>query len=210
MANQIRKIKEKSSYFSWCRKLASMPDMFRSIKTKAFLLVPLIVSIIIAAFFTIGYSLTTILALPFSFGFALPIRLLGVLVLVSGLLLFGWLFKYRKPVDILISTYVTLLKVRRRARLEKPLGRTEPFVAQGPYRYVRHPLYLGVILLVLGWWLLLDYNFLLVSAILLLLWFNFVVAPFEEEELVAMFGEQYEQYSKEVPRIIPSTKQREK
>jgi protein-S-isoprenylcysteine O-methyltransferase Ste14 len=100
--------------------------------------------------------------------------------------------------------------VKRGAPLQKLSGRTEPLVVQGTYRYVRHPLYLGVVLLVLGWWLLLDYSFLLVSAIFLLLWFNFVVANFEEKELRAIFGEQYEQYSKEVPKMIPFTKRGKK
>jgi len=153
---------------------------------------------------------TIIIGIPFSLGFALPIRLVGVLVLASGFLFFGWLFRYRKPVDILVSTYVTFSKVKGEVPLEELSGRIEPLVVQGPYRYLRHPLYFGVVLLVLGWWLLLDYSFLLFSAILLLLWFNFVVAYFEEKELRAIFGEQYEQYSKEVPRMIPFTKRRKK
>ena len=68
----------------------------------------------------------------------------------------------------------------------------------------------GVVVLLLGWWLLLDYTFLLLSTVLSLLWVNFVVAPFEEKELKAIFGEQYEQYTKEVPRMIPFTKRRKK
>jgi len=184
--------------------------VFRSIRTKALLLVPLVVVLVMAVFFALGYLLTIILAIPFSFGFMLPGRLLGLLVLVIGFVFIGWLFRYRRPSDVLISTYVTFSKLKRQALLEKPARRTEPLVVQGPYRYVRHPLYLGVVLLVLGWWLLLDYSFLLVSAVLLLLWFNFVVASFEEEELRAIFGEQYERYSKEVPRIIPFTKHRRK
>jgi len=46
---------------------------------------------------------------------------------------------------------------------------------------------------------------LLFSALLLLLWFNFVVAPYEEKELVALFGEQYRQYAERTPKIIPFT-----
>ncbi|MFQ6134854.1 MAG: methyltransferase family protein [Nitrososphaerales archaeon] len=184
--------------------------MFESIKAKALITVPPIVLLVVATFFTFGYFVTLILGIPFSFGLTLPVRLLALLVLVSGFSFFGWVFRYRKPTDVLVSTYVTFSKVKKRSPPEKPTGRTEPLVVQGPYRYVRHPLYFGVVLLVLGWWLLLDYSFLLVSAIFLLLWFNFVVAPFEEVELRAIFGEQYEQYSKEVPKIIPFTKHRKK
>jgi len=150
--------------------------------TKAFLLVPLAVFGVVTVFFAFGYLVTLVLRVPFSLGLGLPIRLLGALVLFSGFVFLGWLFKYRKPVDIIVSTYVTFLKVWRGNVLGKRLSRTEPLVIEGPYRYVRHPLYFAVVVIVIGWWLLLDYGFLLVSAILLLLWFNFVVARFEEEE----------------------------
>lgn len=90
-------------------------------------------------------------------------------------------------------------------RLEERSGRTEPLIVKGPYRYVRHPLYSDVVLLLLGWWLLLDYSFLLISALLLLLWFGFVVTRFEERELRAIFGDDYEEYSRRVPRIVPFT-----
>ncbi|MEM2023204.1 MAG: hypothetical protein QXU87_10510 [Candidatus Caldarchaeum sp.] len=61
-------------------------------------------------------------------------------------------------------------------------------------------------LLAFGCWLLLDYSFLAVWAVLLLLWFNFVIAPFQEAELKAIFGEQYKHYSNKVPKMIPFAK----
>lgn len=179
-------------------------------KAGALILVPLVVFTVVVTFFTLGYLVTIAFQIPLKLNFPLPIRLIGLLTLLSSSLFFGWLFRYRRPVDILVSTYVSFLKVRRRARLEERSYRTEPLVVKGPYRYVRHPLYSGVVLLVLGWWLLLDYTFLLVSTILLLLWFNFVVAPFEEKELEAIFGEDYERYAKEVPKILPFTVRRRK
>ncbi|MGB9660185.1 MAG: methyltransferase family protein [Nitrososphaerales archaeon] len=181
-----------------------------SIKTKAILFVPLIVFAVMITFFTLGYLLAIILEIPLSFGFTIPIRLFGLIFLAFTLFFFAWFFKYRKPIDVLISTYVTFSKVMRKNSLQKLSGRTEPLIVQGPYRYVRHPLYLGVVLFVLGLFLILDYSFLLISAILLILWFNFVVASFEEKELKAIFREQYDKYSKEVPKMIPFTKRRKK
>jgi protein-S-isoprenylcysteine O-methyltransferase Ste14 len=65
-------------------------------------------------------------------------------------------------------------------------------------------MYFAVVVMVLGWWLVLDYTFVLILAVLLALWFNLVVIRFEEQELRAIFGQQYEAYAKSVPRFIPS------
>jgi deazaflavin-dependent oxidoreductase (nitroreductase family) len=169
-------------------------------------MVPLIVLMVLVVFLMIGYLLTVALRIPPKLSFPLFIRSIGVLTLLSGALFFRWLFKHRRPVDILISTYVSFSKARRKVDLRYRSGRTEPLVVRGPYKYVRHPLYSGVVLLLIGWWLLLDYSFLLLSTILLLLWFNYVVAPFEEKELRSIFSEEYEKYAKQVPRIIPFVK----
>lgn len=173
---------------------------------RAFFAVPFAVFAVLGVFFTLAYLITIWFRIPQEFDFSLPVRFIGLLLLLLGLVFLGWLFRYRRPMDILISTYVTFSKVRgERVRLEERSIRTEPLVVKGPYRYVRHPLYSAVVLLLLGWWLLLDYTFLLISDLLLLLWFNFVVTRFEERELRAIFGDDYEQYASRVPRIIPFT-----
>jgi len=173
---------------------------------RAIIVVPFIVFIVLAVFFSLAYLVAVVLHIPLQLGFQFPVRFVGLLLLLSGLVLLAWLLRYRSPADILVSTYVTFSKfARKRESLGKRSGRTEPLVVKGPYRYVRHPLYSDVVLLVLGWWLLLDYSFLLISALLLLLWFNFVVAPFEERELRALFGDDYARYAERVPKIIPLT-----
>lgn len=181
--------------------------MVASVEAKA-ILVSLIVLVVFTVSIALGYLICIVIGIPSSFGFMLPLRLFGVFVLASGSISLGWLFKFRKPVDILISTYVTITKVMSGVPFDDSSGRTETLVIQGPYKHVRHPLYFDVVVLMVGLWLLLDYSFLLLSAILLLLWFNYVVAPFEEKELKAIFGEQYKRYSNEVPRIIPFTKRK--
>jgi len=176
--------------------------------SRAFIVVPFGVLAVLAGFFTLAYLITTLFRIPQQFGFPLAVRFLGAILLLSGFVLFGWLFKYRGPIDILTSTYVTFTKVgKTRVHLGERSVRTEPLVVKGPYRYVRHPLYFDVLVLLLGWWLLLDYSFLLISAFLLLPWFNFVVASFEERELRAIFGVDYEEYARRVPKIIPFTSQ---
>ena len=173
-------------------------------KEQALIVVPLIIGALCGVFGVLGYFIGSSLGVPSRLCLPLPLRASGAIVLALGFVFMGWLFKYRKPVEILTSTYVTLRKAIREAPAEKRPARTEPLVVKGPHRHVRHPLYFAVVALLLGWWLVLDYTFLLFMALLLLLWFNFVVIRFEEQELRVLFGEQYEAYAKAVPRIIPS------
>ena len=180
--------------------------MNRSTPVRAIFIVSLVVFTTLSVFVALGYLLTIIFGIPFSLSLPISVRWFGLLLVASGLIFFRWLFRYRKPIEVVISTYATVLKAARRARLEERTGRTESLTIEGPYKLVRHPLYFGVVLLVLGWWLLLDYSFVFISAVLLLLWFNFVVAAFEEKELRAIFGGEYIKYSRDVPKLIPFLK----
>jgi protein-S-isoprenylcysteine O-methyltransferase Ste14 len=83
-------------------------------------------------------------------------------------------------------------------------ARTEPLILSGPQRYVRHPLYLAVLVVILGWWLFLDYTLLLLLILFFFLWFRLVVIRFEERELRALFPEEYEAYARAVPMIFPA------
>jgi methanethiol S-methyltransferase len=79
------------------------------------------------------------------------------------------------------------------------------FVAQGPYRYVRHPLYLFMLVLI---WSAprLSTDRLLFDA----LWtaWIFVGSKLEERDLLADFGQTYRQYQRSVPMLIPSPRRR--
>ncbi|HET8579541.1 MAG TPA: isoprenylcysteine carboxylmethyltransferase family protein, partial [Nitrospiraceae bacterium] len=82
-------------------------------------------------------------------------------------------------------------------------GRDEPrpaFVAAGPYRWVRHPLYFSILLLI---WsspeLTLDR---LLANILWTVWIT-IATRWEERDLESDFGEEYRQYKKSVPMLIP-------
>jgi protein-S-isoprenylcysteine O-methyltransferase Ste14 len=180
--------------------------VFKSLKLRAIILVPLVVLTIVFFFFMFSYLIIVVLGIPSSFALPTAIRFLGSLFIVFGLFMLAWLFRFRKIVDVVVSTYVTLLKAIKRIPLTKQSRRTEPLVILGPHRYIRHPIYFSVFMLVHGWWLLLDYTFLLFSAWLLLLWFKIIVVPFEEKELVAIFGDKYKNYAREVPSLIPFTK----
>jgi protein-S-isoprenylcysteine O-methyltransferase Ste14 len=176
------------------------------IRQQALIVVPLIISVLASAFGALGYFIGIVFGLPSRLFMPPTLHGVGVVVLALGFLFMGWLFRYRKPTEILTSTYVTMRKSIRRKRLDDTSARTEPLILQGPQRHVRHPLYFAVVVLLLGWWLVLDYTFLLFMAFLFFLWFNLVVIRFEEKELKALYREEYETYAKSVPRFFPSLK----
>lgn len=84
-----------------------------------------------------------------------------------------------------------------------PMDAPRELVVQGPYRYVRNPMYLGAALAMLGEWLRVPSS---PFATYIALWFAAVavlVITYEEPTLRAKFGESYERYTQEVPRWIP-------
>jgi len=175
---------------------------------QALIVVPLIIGTLAGAFGVLGYFIGIAVGMPSRLYMPPAVRGFGIVVLALGFLFMGWLFRYRKPADILVSTYVTMRKTMRRTRPDDASARTEPLILEGPQRHVRHPMYFAVVALFLGWWLVLDYTFLLFTAVFFFLWFNLVVIRFEEKELKGLYKDEYEAYAKSVPRFFPSLKSR--
>jgi protein-S-isoprenylcysteine O-methyltransferase Ste14 len=175
-----------------------------STRWRATFIVPSFAIVLAATFGTIGYLLDSVLGIPARLHMPWAVRSGGIMVLGLGLGILGWLSKYRKPGDVLVSTYVTFRKFVLGTAWEEPTGRTEPLVLQGPQRYVRNPMYFAVVVLWLGWWLVLDYTFLLWMAVFFFVWFHLVVIPFEERELRALYGKEFEAYVKAVPKFFPA------
>lgn len=80
--------------------------------------------------------------------------------------------------------------------------RAGAMMADGPYRYVRNPLYLGLWLMVAAMAFLMPPTGALVSLVLLTI-FLFRLIRGEEVFLSAELGEPYRAYLRAVPRIIP-------
>lgn len=75
-------------------------------------------------------------------------------------------------------------------------------VAKGIYAYLRHPIYLGILLIMLGLMLLQPITSNLISLLVTLLYLPFGIR-FEEQKLIAEFGDTYQQYCKKVPSLFP-------
>lgn len=78
----------------------------------------------------------------------------------------------------------------------------ERLATQGIYRYLRHPQYLGILLVTAGWlvhWPTLPG--LVMWPILVLLYYGLSLQ--EDKFLAEKFGEEYRAYEKETPRLFP-------
>ena len=166
------------------------------------------IALILGGIFAASYFASALLGLPSSLGLPPTARVFGAALIVAGIAFAGWVFRYRTPADMIVSTYSTFTKLVGLIPMAESSDRTEPLVVAGPQRYTRNPLYFGVVLVAFGWGLLGGATYVLLGSALLFAWFRLVLVPFEERELAALFGEQYERYRDEVPMLVPFTKRK--
>ena len=81
--------------------------------------------------------------------------------------------------------------------------REEPqVITSGVFSIVRHPIYLGSILLYLGF-ILLSLSLLSALVWILIIVFYYMISRYEEKLLIQRFGSAYEEYKKKVPMLFP-------
>jgi protein-S-isoprenylcysteine O-methyltransferase Ste14 len=84
-----------------------------------------------------------------------------------------------------------------------PIFPTQHLVVTGLYRYVRNPMYVGVVAMIVGQGLFLGNLHLLEYAAVPWLAAHLFVVGYEEPTLRRTFGEEYERFCANVPRWIP-------
>lgn len=94
-----------------------------------------------------------------------------------------------------IATFVTMGR-----GTPLPLDPPRVFVATGPYRYVRNPMYVGAVMLIVGCGLIWSSPAIVLLGFAFLLIMHLFVVLYEERVLVEQFGETYEQYKSSVHR----------
>jgi protein-S-isoprenylcysteine O-methyltransferase Ste14 len=117
------------------------------------------------------------------------LKILGVLVMVAG--------------GALVVETTTRFALHGRGT-PAPWAPPERFVERGSYRFVRSPMYLGVLLVVVGQGLLLGRAILYAWVALMWLVFTGFLVFYEEPQLARRFGESYEDYRRRVRRWIPT------
>lgn len=76
-------------------------------------------------------------------------------------------------------------------------------VAAGFYRYVRNPMYVGILLILVGYFLWFGFWSLFLYTLFVFITVHLFVTLYEEPTLRRKFGASYEEYLSRVPRWIP-------
>lgn len=92
--------------------------------------------------------------------------------------------------------------IKRFLGISPSVNESEELVTTGLYSKMRHPLYSGLLLIFLGYFLFAGTISSAVHLGCLLLYLPFGIY-FEEKNLVVQFGEAYQNYKSEVPALIP-------
>ena len=85
-----------------------------------------------------------------------------------------------------------------------PIDAPKRLVARGLYRYTRNPMYVGVLVVILGWAILFQNGVLVLYVGLVGLGFHLMVVFYEEPHLHRTFGDEYDAYRTRVGRWFPS------
>lgn len=106
-------------------------------------------------------------------------------------------------VGVVFAFYCSILLFLPSKRRARPYDADGVFVIAGPYRFVRNPFMLGVILALWGEALLLSSMALIAYAALVSWSIHFWVIFYEEGALMERFGNEYRRYRDSVPRWLP-------
>ena len=117
-----------------------------------------------------------------------PIRWLGGALFVAG-------------VPLLAESVIRF--VRKGRGTPAPVLPPKHLVVTGLYLYVRNPMYVGILSMLLGEGLILGSAAILAYAVALAFVFHLFVVLYEEPHLRKVFGSEYEEYSRRVRRWVP-------
>ena len=114
--------------------------------------------------------------------------ILGVIFLLIGLYLF-------------IQSIILFIKIGKGTLA--PWNPTQKLVVKGRYQYVRNPMILGVLCILLSETLLLQSFNIFCWFVIFFITSNFYFQFSEEPGLIKRFGKEYEEYKRNVPRWVP-------
>ncbi len=119
--------------------------------------------------------------------------------------------EWLKYISLALSTWgVVLIKqAMKKYRWSAFLGFADENKAtlqtSGIFGYIRHPLYAGTLLLLVGFWLFIP-NVLNLTTVVVSLVYLRIGIGLEEKKLIQQYGSAYISYKKEVPALVPRIK----
>jgi len=115
-----------------------------------------------------------------------PFSYLGIIPIIIGIYLNIW-------TDKLFKTKKTTVK---------PYEKPSQFIIEGPFKISRHPMYLGMLLILLGIAIVLGSIITFIFPIIFILLMEILFIPFEENNLKNIYKQDYKKYKKRVRRWI--------
>ena len=111
-----------------------------------------------------------------------PYNFLGIPLVILGIILTVWadqLFKKRKTTV-------------------KPFEKPSLFITEGPFRFSRHPMYLGFVMTLFGLAFGLGNVIAFLAPVAMFITFELLFIPQEEKSMEETFGQEYLEYKKRV------------
>jgi len=87
-----------------------------------------------------------------------------------------------------------------------PFEATQQLITEGPYNYVRNPMEIAAVFMMVGLAIILSSYFVLISSLITAFQFHMYTVNIEELEMKARFGKSFEEYCQQVKRWIPRLK----
>jgi protein-S-isoprenylcysteine O-methyltransferase Ste14 len=113
------------------------------------------------------------------------------------------IFAEPRPLILLVGGMIAVVGLLIRAWASGHIRKNQTLAVSGPYAYTRNPLYLGSLILGVGfcvaagvWWLALGFGALFLGVYL-------PVMRVEAEDLIGLFGDEYREYARNVPLFFP-------
>ena len=106
-------------------------------------------------------------------------------------------------IGFILFAWTILLFARIGQGTQTPIVPTQRLVTTGPYAYSRNPMFLGAILMILGFGIILNSIAAIVLGLVIPIAYLIFIKLVEEKELEARFGQEYLEYKTRVPFIIP-------
>ncbi|MCX8106873.1 MAG: isoprenylcysteine carboxylmethyltransferase family protein [Ignavibacterium album] len=127
---------------------------------------------------------------PFDFLVLIPqmLSLLGII----------WCFRF-----ISSKEFLGLAQIERflnKEYSEEELDEKMTFRIEGPYKYSRHPIYFFSIVFLL---FRAEMDLFYLTVLIVFIAYFYIGSVYEEKKLVTIFGDDYREYQKKVPRIFP-------